>query len=184
GSQYNKKFVTFKLLEVKSEIDKAKAAQQDLSLKSLSDTATKFKNAADGFAKLAKAADEASGDQQTKARNALYKDASPTLTDVTRELTDWTAQVTASKLWLATNFSKFNAELTKLGQIEGAIAKVVEGCLPKLTARLPNPDGSEKPVDGGTVKVPEIKDPKKALADCGNNWVAAKQTYGAVKTEM
>lgn len=157
----------------------------DASLSQLQSVVSEAKGKVDHIQGEANKAEQLTGPKQKRARSDLYVSASEELTELVRQIDDWSGQVDEAKTFLGENQKDFKAALTELEQFERTLSAVVESCLPKLTSRLPREGEAGKDVSGGTA-VPEIpKDGElAALKACGMSWVNAKQKYGANKDQM
>lgn len=152
-------------------LDKARKDGVKLSADALSEHAGKLHEEA------MKIADESIGSSE---RKDIYKKRSVLLAQVVRERRDWEAQVQEAGDFLGNLRTLMEIGLERLAGVEEHLNRTIARDLPKLTSKIgTKPDNV--PVTGGGAKV---EDPATAMTGCGNDWVTAKQTYGATPEEM
>jgi hypothetical protein len=183
GSGMSKKVVETKAKETANSLASAKAKQVALSLGELERVVGEFEAKVKTLGTEALALRKLGPEEAAKARGHLYQEASEVLNEVVREAADWGGQIAEAADFIVAQGTKFRDGLAKLGKFETILNTVVDGCLPQLVSRPLRP-GEQAPEGRGGPEVPKILDPAKALVECGNTWVAAKQKYGANKDEM
>lgn len=179
----SRRVVEIKAKETENALAEAKTKQIALSLGALEHLVGEFEAEVKTLGAKAVGLRKLGGKDAAEARGHLYQEASEVLNNVVREAADWGGQVEEASAFIVAQGPKFRDQLTRLGKLETILNTIVDSCLPQLTSR-PSRPGEQVPQSGGGGGVPKIDDPAKALVECGNSWVAAKQIYGADKNEM
>jgi hypothetical protein len=189
------KYVTSELRELRSAIDRYPGDDQDKLVKSADQLQTLLTAARDtGMQKSADALSREAGSLHAEAMEVddkviaaisgdgaktVYKDLNRLLTRVTRARDDWEAQVTEAGGELRGLATRMQTGFERLAQTEEHLNRMIRSCLPPLTSKT-----GKKPDNAPTGVVTAITNPAQAITGCGNDWVTAKQTYGANPTEM
>jgi hypothetical protein len=188
GGKHTKSQVLAKANELRDNIASNKERLIGLALDELTRVAGAQEAKAASLEQQAGGISALAPDAQAAARTQLYKDASGAMTTLSRELTDWRAQVEEARVWMGPTGGKFRQQLDRLVAAQTRMDTVVGNAVPPLNTRKAVGDEKPRAALPGGAPIPEIgdtdKDARDALEACGSSWVTAKQVYGGDKTKM